>query len=154
MFGSFFYFLKTENQQRFKTNFTSETTDWKDKRSDLSLASKPNSHLWSITKFKHKKPLKLAENQSAQSFEIKTRPISFRILRFKNNAKSWGGAQNFKKFGENGCGCNNWRSPGEPRSLGDCSLSDKLFNNKCIYWILLAIWISQMTEVCTFNHWW
>ena len=60
----------------------------------------------------------------------------------------------FKKFGENSCDCNNWRLPGEPRSLDDDSFRDRLFDNKRTYWILPAIWISQMAKVCSFNHWW
>ena len=68
------------------------------------------------------------------------------MLKLIRGSKIW-------KFGENSCGCNNWRLPGEPRSIDNYSLSDRLFNNKRTYWILPAIWISQMAKVCTFSHW-
>ena len=64
------------------------------------------------------------------------------------------GTKIFKKFKENSCSRNNWRLPGEPRTLDDSFLSSRLFNNKQTYWILPTIWISQMAKGCTFNHWW
>ena len=67
-------------------------------------------------------------------------PTTPRIQRLKQNHEE---GPEFKKIGEKSCSCNNWRLSGEPRSLGDQALSDRLFNKqKASYWLLPAIWIS------------
>ena len=39
-------------------------------------------------------------------------------------------APKFQKIWEKSCSCNNWRLPGEPRSLDNFFLKYRLFNNK------------------------
>ena len=75
----------------------------------------------------HRQSLKQARNQSSKSFNIKhdqrfKHPSMKTTLNYEEGPK-------IQKFGEKSCSCNNWRLPGEPRSLGDCSLGDRLFHN-------------------------
>ena len=98
----------------------------------------------------HRQSLKQAGNQSSKSFNIK-HDQRFKHPSMKTNLNYKEGPK-IQKFGEKSFSCNNWRLPGEPRSLGDYSLSGRLFNHKCTYRILPSIWISQMTKLCTFNH--
>ena len=142
--------LKNSNGE--KTVLPSNCDFSKNKRSDLPLAKKINSHPWPTIKMIYRQSLKQARNQSSKSLNIKPdqrfkHPAMKTTLNYEEGPK-------IQKFGEKSCSCNNWQLPGEPRSLDDYSLSDKLFNNKWTYWILPAIWIYQMENVCIFNHWW
>ena len=128
----------------------------KDNWSESSLTSKIKQTPKSTTHscYKHKQLLKIGRELIFKNNpKLKHDPKNNGSKRFKTTLKSWGGPK-FEKIGENSCSCNNWRLPGEPRSLEEYSLSDRLFNNKWTYWILPAIWISRMATVCSFNHWW
>ena len=98
--------------------------------------------------FKDKKNLPLARNTklaSATNHKNDTQEIfraewkpSFKNIQHKHDQRfkhpamkmtlKFEEGPKIQKFGEKSCSCNNWRLPGEPRSLGDYTLSDRLFN--------------------------
>ena len=76
--------------------------------------AKPNSK--SAT---HKSP-----NKQGREFNLKNHPklrhdqkLTDPIDSTQHQNHKNGGDQNLKKLGKNNCSCNNWRLPGEPRSL-------------------------------------
>ena len=52
-----------------------------------------------------------------------------RIHRLKPMQQYEEGPQHLRNLGRKSCCRNNWRLPGEPRSLGDYTLSNRMFNH-------------------------
>ena len=71
------------------------------------------------------------EIQSSRSYpKLKHDPKIQGSKRLKTVLNSWGGDQNLRNLGKNSCSCNNWRLPGEPRSLDNFFLMYQTIDNK------------------------
>ena len=109
----------------------------------MGIKNKPRDSYWTERS-------KQKDGRSTSKEKICSKAPSFQQSIQANNDEE--GSQSFKwktKIGEKGCGSNNWRFPGEPRSLDDFFLEKQTVLQQMYPLNFSSYTDFLLTEVCT-----